>query len=117
MLSFLGDYPHLKTLIYFFIHLSDAENLAIWLDVSLPTLESELGNQNFPRYVVFAESQNIINNFILRKFQPKTTILQKTTKHLIFGSFLGIFHKSLAVTQFQDWKTDVGTEDQREPNS
>lgn len=61
--SFHGDYFHAENLRYFQIPSSDTENPAMLLDVSI------LNFQKFPRYVAFAESQNIISNVILQKFQ------------------------------------------------
>lgn len=67
--SFHGDYFHAENLRYFQIPSSDTENPAMLLDVSILALEPEFENEKFPGYVAFAESQNIISNVILQKFQ------------------------------------------------
>lgn len=104
--SFHGDYFHAENLRYFQIPSSDTENPAMLLDVSI------LNFQKFPRYVAFAESQNIISNVILQKFQQnQKQFYKKVWKPnfwVIFDhlwSFLpkGDFsQKPSSVTQFQD---------------
>lgn len=110
--SFHGDYFHAENLRYFQIPSSDTENPAMLLDVSILALEPEFENQKFPRYVAFAESQNIISNVILQKFQQnQKQFYKKVWKPnfwVIFDhlwSFLpkGDFsQKPSSVTQFQD---------------
>ena len=104
--SFHGDYFHAENLRYFQISSSDTENPAMLLDGSI------LNFQKFPRYVAFAESQNIISNVILQKFQQnQKQFYKKVWKPnfwVIFDhlwSFLpkGDFsQKPSSVTQFQD---------------
>ena len=104
--SFHGDYFHAENPRYFQIPSSDTENPAMLLDGSI------LNFQKFPRYVAFAESQNIISNVILQKFQQNQKQFYKKVWKPNFWvivdhlwSFLpkGDFsQKPSSVTQFQD---------------